>query len=208
MWFYLSHEYVTFNYTVFFLEFLTCPHCCRESQIALSRHLNTTWNHWSIRLFPNSVGLLSNRFWTGVGLVAECQNKGWGLSANVCPPLQSTLGPIERSNPLEILNGKEEPGVELAERGGNCLSGWKKLETTAFNNWVTTICSIGEEAEHFGCVKYNWSWMWPSWKDAMVEDKEDKGSLSNLDQANLNAQHDLLRERATQVFRKWVGETN
>ena len=22
----------------------------------------------------------------------------------------------------------------------------KKLETTAFNNWVTTICSIGEEA--------------------------------------------------------------
>ena len=57
--------------TVFFLEFLTCPHCCRESQIALSRHLNTTWTHWGIRLFPNSVGLLSNRFWTGVG------NSGW-----------------------------------------------------------------------------------------------------------------------------------
>ena len=34
--------------------------------------------------------------------------------------------------------------------------------------------------------------------------KEDKGSLSNLDQA----QHDLLRERATQVPRKWVGETD
>ena len=101
--------------------------------------------------------------------MAECQNKGWGLSANVCPPLQSTLGPIERSNPLEILNGKEEPGVELAEIEGDCLSWWKKLETTTFNNWVTTICSIGEEAEHFVCVKYNWSWMWPSWKDAMVE---------------------------------------
>ena len=125
--------------------------------------------------------------------MAECQNKGWGLSANVCPPLQSTLGPIERSNPLKILNGKEEPGVELAERGGNCLSGWKKLETTAFNNWVTTIV-LGKKLNILGVWNIIGAECDPAGK--MPWWKEDKGSLSNLDQA----QHDLLR--------KWVGETN